>query len=181
MTITYILEQDLIKIEAPEIVAFITDIADYSTISMTGTRCSSTAITISYDTTEILNINSKFFIVDEVLYVRPSFFSLSVFTDSVYKFSIKFSLTDAGYTLIENCAFVDITFKCKVAAYLKDIIEENADLSDNEKVSTIIHLMHYSLVNGSNCGCNCSQMCEVFTELKKLLDNIQPENTNCGC
>lgn len=181
MTITYLVDQNLIKVEAPEITTFVADIDNYSTVTTTGNKCGSGNTVIPYDTTEILNVNSQVYIIGNILYIRPTFFGSSVFVDNIYKFSIKFTLEGGGYTLIENCIFIDITYKCKVAAYLKNIIEENADVNDNEKISTIIHLLHYSLVNGSNCGCNCSQLCEVFNELKLLLLNTKPENTNCGC
>lgn len=181
MTVTYLKDLDLIKIEAPEIVAFVTNIQTYSSITLTSNRCGANNISIIYNTTEILNINSKYFIVENILYVRPSFFNLAIFVDDVYKLTLRFTLGTSGYTLIENCIFIDITYKCKVAAYLKNILEENTNLADEEKVSTIIHILHYSLINGSNCGCNCTQLCEVFTELKKLLDNTKPENINCGC
>lgn len=181
MIITYLKDQNLIKIEAPEILSFEGNIGDYSTVALTGNKCNVTPTTISYNTTEVLNVGNKFFITDGIMYVRPTFFGMSAYTDNVYKFSIKFTLTAGGYTVIENCAFIDITFKCKVAGYLENILKESCDVTDTEKVGTIIHILHYSLINGSNCGCNCSELCQVFTELEKLLDTTNPENTDCGC
>ena len=181
MIITYLKDIGLIKVESPEIATFITNIADYSTVTVVGTKCKSNSVSVSYNTTEVLNVNSKFYIIDNILYIRPTFFGSTIFDDNVYKFSIKFIKTAGGYTLIENCAFVDNTYRCRVAAYLENIVSENKNLADSEKVGTVIHILHYALVNGSNCGCNCVEMCEVFNELKKLLDNTQPENTDCGC
>lgn len=181
MTITYIQEQNIIIVESPEITAFVANIDDYASITVAGEKCNSNTTTLTYDTTDVFDVNKKYYIIGNTLYIRPIFFNSTVFFDNVYKFNIKMVLTDSGYTIIENCLFVDITYGCKVAGYLKNIIEENADKYDTEKVGTTIHLMHYALVNGSNCGCNCLQMCEVFGELKNLLDNSKPENTDCGC
>lgn len=113
--------------------------------------------------------------------IYPLFFGLTAFIDGIYNFSVKRFEDEQGTVTEDNCLFVDLTYKCKVATLLKCIIEENKKQS-TEKISTVIHVLHYSLVNGSNCGCNCTEMCEIFRELTTLLANVDPQITNdCGC
>lgn len=179
MILQYLKEDDLILVTADEIDTFITNIDDYTSIAFTGTlNCSSTSITKSYTTTEIL-VNTNFaYIEDDKLYVKPLLFGLTTFADGIYKLVVR--IKDTDFTIMQNCIFIDITYKCKVASYLADLIEENKRKDKGDKKATIIHLLHYSLVNGSNCGCNCDEMCLIFAELRELLKN-QPIQNNCGC
>lgn len=185
MTITYNSSTKLIKIEAAEITAFADNIGDYESVLITGNiNCCSTSIEKELDTTEILVDTNPFYLdtTDKVIYVRPEFFNLVTdFIDGVYKFTIKLKY-DGGHTLFENCYFVDVTYKCKVAALLQDILKENAEgNSDSEKTSTLAHILHYALVNGSNCACNCADMCEIFSGLKDILESVDPTTSGCGC
>lgn len=111
------------------------------------------------------------------LYILPSFFSLTEFVDSIYRFEVKIYKEDS-WTSETNCAFVDITIKCKVASLLQGLIQESLD-QKIEQCSTMLHLLHYALVNGSNCGCNCEELCIVFRELIKLLGT--QVISDCGC
>lgn len=178
-------EVPLISITADEIQDFVDNIDDYSGVTVIETlNCTETPITQTYDTTDVLD-NTKLFYIDEdtnTLYISSQLLSgATSFVDGIYKFDVKFN-NASGYVLIQNCIFIDITYKCKVAALMQNIIKENEKVKDTEKVSTIIHLLHYSLVNGSNCGCNCDEMCEVFRGLQQLLLDIDPQILNdCGC
>ena len=125
-------------------------------------------------------INTGFFLQDDSLFIKPQFFGIDKLIDGVYKFEIKISKTQS-FTIETNCAFIDIETKCKVAATLQNIKKES-ETKGIEKCSTIIHLLHYALINGSNCGCNCDEMCKVYKELYRLLNNIDPQIVNdCGC
>jgi hypothetical protein len=134
-----------------------------------------TTILACYSTSD-----SKFFITDAV-YIHPSFFSESELKDGVYKVQLKIVKDDNSYVIETNCAFIDVTVKCSVAALLQNIITE-AKHTQNEKTSTVIHMLHYALVNGSNCGCNCAELCQAYKDLTALMEDIDPQTINdCGC
>lgn len=125
--------------------------------------------------------SSTVFIVADGILISPSFFEETLLTDGVYKITLKFLKDDNSYVLETNCAFVDIETKCQVAAVLQNILKESL-VKGTEKVSTVIHLLHYGLINGSNCGCNCVELCQVYRELVSLLETVDPNITNdCGC
>ncbi len=183
MTIKYLDSDNKLSIIADEINNFITNIADYTGITINANiSCLSNSNELTVDTTDILDDTKNVYIEDNVLYIKPELFSgMTKFVDGIYKISLKFvKINSGGYVKITNCIFVDITFKCKLASLIIDILEENE--RGTEKVSTIAHILHYALVNGSNCGCNCEEMCEVFNALKNLLTGIDVKTINdCGC
>lgn len=122
---------------------------------------------------------SDFFIGIDGIYVVPSMFNEITFTDGIYKIDINLQRTTSHIT-DSNCLFIDITFSCKVAAFLIDLIRKNEGIE--EKPSTMVHLLHYGLVNGSNCSCYCDELCMLFDELNGILTDFQSEiNTDCGC
>jgi hypothetical protein len=186
MIITYLSDTDELSLKSDEIDALITSI-DYSSIIIKGTKTCGTELSQEYTTDELNTPTDDFkFTLDTEnsrIIVKPIFFGLTSYTDGVYYLNVRLvKPDDAGYVEFSNCLFVDITYKCSVASLLKNIISENKNLQDNEKISTIIHILHYALVNGSNCGCNCTEMCTVFNELTSLLSNIDPQIQNdCGC
>lgn len=112
--------------------------------------------------------------------VKPAFFNVispNKIIDGVYHFNVKIFTDLDNYHYEEDCAFMDITFKCKVAAYIDALNDKNED----GEFATNIHILHYALVNGSNCGCNCVDMCSVFKNLYDLLKPITPQMQGCGC
>lgn len=120
---------------------------------------------------------------EKTIYIKPQFFNdATEFVDGIYKFIVKWTKEDNdGFIQEENCSFIDITTKCRVASILQNILKEANDNS-LEKVSGTITLLHYSLVNGSNCACNCDELCSVYRGLIELLDTIDPKIVNnCGC
>lgn len=153
------------------------------TLSTIGYGLSEDSLTFTtFGFTDPLN---KIFISDDSIYINPEFFNDNIaFISGVYSFSIKWTKEDSsGWVEESNCAFVDIDndIKCKVASVLQNILKESQKL-DPEQCSGIIHLLHYALVNGSNCGCNCTELCTVYKELVDLLNTIDPQIVNnCGC
>lgn len=182
MTICYEKDNDIIRLSSDEISSFFSYINDYVSIGIEATtNCGTLKYKVGLDTTAILDITNKFYIDNTgKLVVRPALFGLTTFKDGIY--SIKVTIAkDNQWIISENCTFVDVTYSCKVGAYLKDLLEENRGYAKVEKIATNIHMLHYALVNGSNCGCNCVELCQVYNELTKFLTNNTPQNSNCGC
>jgi len=120
---------------------------------------------------------------EEAIYVKPEFFNgATEFVDGIYKFSIKWIKEGGeGYIYEENCAFIDMTTKCRVAGLLDSALKETEDVNLEKMGSTAI-MLHYGLVNGSNCACNCDGLCEAFKGLINILDTADPNLINdCGC
>jgi hypothetical protein len=179
MTLQYLEDEDLLLVAASEIDTFITNLSSYQTIAITGDyNCGATSVLKTYTIDEIVDNTNYAYILSGNLYLKPQMFAQTTFTDGIYKVIVK--MHDANFTIIQTCIFIDITYKCKVADHLAELIEENRMSNNTDKRSTIVHLLHYSLIVSSNCGCNCDDMCIVFKELQKLLGS-QSIKSNCGC
>lgn len=112
--------------------------------------------------------------------VKPKFFDVitpNKIIDGVYHFNVKIFSTEDQYHYEEDCAFMDITFKCKVAAY----IDQLNSIFEEGQIATNVHILHYALTNGSNCGCNCQALCDTFKQLYDLLKPTSPQIQGCGC
>lgn len=182
MQITYISSTGLLQCSGSDLGDILTGIGAFGTVTLSGTKtCNIPPFTNTYPVSDITNVNNNFYVQAGAVYVSPKFFGLPALVDAVYYLSLKFIKTGGGYTMIQNCAFIDLIYKCKLATMLDQIIEENKAPNQIEKISTTAHLMHYALINGSNCGCNCTEMCSVFEELTILLKGIDPNFTDCGC
>lgn len=182
MTITY--KETYLLLESDKIDEVIATPGDFTKFEISGdinccsSGCGDTVTSITFDNP--FTTTSKVELSADGLKIFPAFFGLTEFMDGIYKFSVK-TFESGKATLESNCLFVDITIKCKVAKLLNCILEENKTKAP-EKTGTIIHILHYGLVNGSNCGCNCAEMCEVYEYLVSFLDSIDPETfADCGC
>lgn len=120
------------------------------------------------------NTNEESFIVNENLHITPSFFDMENFMDGIYKFKIRLTKQNGSWIEEKMCFFMDINTKCKVSRKIESIIED--DIEGNN-----IHMAHYALVNASNCGCNCNELCELYKYLLNLLGESKDKNTDCGC
>lgn len=172
-------------LESAQITDVIANPSDYEKLEITGdincctSGCGGTVNTVTFPNP--FTTTSSLQLVAPGIKVFPPFFGLTEFTDGVYKLSVKFFREDEDTLFQENCIFVDITLKCKVAALLKNLIEESKS-NNTEKISTIAHLLHYALFNGSGCACNCEEMCKVYAELISVLDSVNPQIfVDCGC
>lgn len=166
----------------PELAALILNPPGYTKIEVKATLNCGTEYsqTLPYPFTSTPNLA---LIGADGVQIFPGFFGgAAVFATGVYSIKVKIFLAVGGNTLIANCAFIDAdNTSCKVASTLHNILGEYEDRSE-EKPSTLIHLLHYSLVNGSNCGCNCDEMCKNYQALVDLLNNIDPQlKADCGC
>lgn len=97
-------------------------------------------------------------------------FGTDTWGDGVYRIVITISDDDQGNIESEqNCFFVDCETSCKVAKHLKELIAKEED--------TEVHLLHFGLVNASNCNCNCEEMCYLYRKLFAILE----KGTECLC
>lgn len=107
------------------------------------------------------------------MYIAPSFFSLEEFVDGIYSFTVSFNTKDNTITNEANCFFFDCETKCKVSTKLGELMNCN-------KTATNIFLLHYTLTEGSNCGCNCDELCAIYNKLCSELGTNE-SCSNCGC
>lgn len=181
MTITY--PGVNLAVSAEEIDSYIANPSQYTGIKLVATENCMSSYTASYLNADVHNTANKFWVdnATHILYVAPSMLGLMEYRDSVVKLEIKFQ-QPLGYIVISNCTFVDVDYSCKVATTLESLLDESKGNSLLEKTSTMIHLLHYSLFNGSNCGCNCQEMCDIFVELTRLLTGVEVgvlDDCNC--
>ena len=113
------------------------------------------------------------FVNNNMLYIAPSFFSLMNFIDGIYSFTLTFNTNGQVITTESNCFFFDCETKCKVSTKLNELLDCN-------KTATNIFLLHYTLTEGSNCGCNCEELCTIFNKLCSELGTNE-SCANCGC
>ena len=120
----------------------------------------------SYFATGVIITSDSILINSEVL-------SVDNFEDAIY--SVELIIIDGHRNTIteKNCYFFDCITKCQVASKLNEFI------TDTEETTTI-HMLHYGLINGSNCGCECNELCNLFEYLQKLL-GINITTSDCGC
>lgn len=107
------------------------------------------------------------------VFVGPEFFNLTNFTDGIYNFTIEAETITGDFISESNCFFFDCNTKCKVSTKLEELKKCN-------KSGTNLFLLHYTLVEGSNCGCNCEALCEIFENLCSELEGAE-SCVNCGC
>lgn len=136
----------------------------------------------TYTTTQTmpLSVNDYISFSSEGIEVKPALFNVvspNKIIDGVYHFNVKVFTDENNYHFEENCAFIDVTFKCRVAEYLNKL----NDINEDGQIATNVHILHYALVNGSNCGCNCIAMCDIFKQLYDLIKVITPQLQSCGC
>lgn len=113
------------------------------------------------------------FFAGNALMIEPSFFTMLNFQDGVYSFDITYTTSDNNIIQEKNCFFLDCNTACTVSTKLQEL-----EKVKDEKNATNIFLLHYTLTEGSNCGCNCDELCEIFTKLCKTLNS---SSCLCGC
>lgn len=168
-----------IKVTSAEIAALIATPGSYTKIEVKGTLSCGNEFSQILTNPFVATANLLLLGSDSIR-INPAFFGLIALSNGVYKVSVKI-FTASTNQFFSNCALVDIDLACKVAALLHNIL---ADYEHNleEKPSSLAHLLHYSLINGSNCGCNCDDMCKNYNALIDILTNIDPTLlADCGC
>ena len=102
-------------------------------------------------------------------------------------YSAKVIVTDAEniVTIDENCSFIDCDFSCKFSDAIKNMLSD--EMTKREEIINFL-MLHYTLTYSSNCGCNCSELCDIYKQLYKLaygtnliLDTQTSNISDCGC
>lgn len=108
---------------------------------------------------------------NNAIFVLPSFFGLTTFTDGIYHFTS--IVTTTSDILIEEqaCFFVD----CLMAG----LLHKQIDLEKCDAAQMHTLLMHYSLTQGSNNTCDCDDLYKIYSYLAKILNGQKLED--CGC
>lgn len=164
-------------IDSPIISNFLNDPSKYFSINLIADINCCPPITNSYSPSLIYDPNNTFYIdtATNLVYVNPSAFGLSTLSDGVYRCNLRFLFADnSGSEYDISCIFVDINIKCTLSNYLEGLIA-------GEDTSSIAYLLHYALTNGSNCGCNCDELCEVFNALNEIITDTTTQTNDCGC
>jgi len=92
--------------------------------------------------------------------------SATTWTDGVYKIIVTLTNIDGTVVVSEsNCFFLDCATSCQVAKHIKSLLKTDTD--------TDAHLLHFGLINGSNCNCNCDEMCYLYRKLYEILNNTE--------
>lgn len=127
--------------------------------------------TTEYFISSLSNKNTVASSINSGLIINPQIMDDILFEDGIYTIKTEV-ISDNGSTITEtNCIFVDCTTKCKIADVLPN-------LNNNEKIEVL--MLHYSLVNATNCSCNCKELCDVYTQLYKYIGTTIV-NSGCNC
>ena len=183
LTITYI-GSNTIVLQSPAIQNMIDNVTDYSKFEVTAVvNCCPDSFVheflFSSPTNQYIEVTSDSIILKPLFFGLLSNGDIDLLTDGVYKIGINmFYSLNTTYIHEENCSFVDVTYKCKVAAYLDKITD--VQTVDGQCAQNVT-LLHYALTNGSNCACYCNEMCTAFKELAKLINVNNPKSQGCGC
>ena len=100
------------------------------------------------------------------------YYSLDTFQDGIYAVTITLTPIDGGENIVvTNCYSVLCNHKCTIA----DKIEELKSTNPDDAIK--LYLVYTALINGSNCSCDCSKLCEMYEYLLILLGEIN--NFSC--
>lgn len=118
-----------------------------------------------FTATEITNISSNYNsdlveYIHNKLYIKPKFFSaIDLFVDGIYSVSVDIVTKNTIYSH-KKCIFV-----------FKDICLINNLYLINKELGLKAALLYTMLVENSDCGCDCSTACTLYSELYNLLNN----------
>lgn len=114
-----------------------------------------------YTSQKVIRLGSK-------IYMYPQYFNgATTFPDGLYSIKVTVELSNGGNSTEENCFMADCgDLKCRIAKYM-------VETKDTDPA-----LIHYSLTESNNCGCNCENACELYEHLNTLLNK---ENGCTSC
>jgi hypothetical protein len=129
----------------------------------------------------VSSLSSHVILSNDAIYINPSLFSDTELEDGVYSVQVIYTkVDDAGYKSETMCSFIDVNTRCEVATLMQELLA-----GEYKKEVESLWLLHYALTSGSNCGCNCEDLCEAFSQLTTLLNTITTDPntiiTDCGC
>ncbi len=112
---------------------------------------------------------------NESILLLPSFFGLGkTYPNSIVHIELLLKALNEDYIREETCFFIDTTMKCDLPSlHNLECVDEGIQLT----------MLHYSLVQASNCDCGCIEMIQVFEHLQSQLRHVnnQPKDRDCGC
>lgn len=128
-------------------------------------------------------VDSNVTIDESGIFIAAAFFEegATTLTDGIYTVTVKVTKAeDGGFTTETSCAFIDVLTKCKLSETLNAYIGTDAGKSEEALAMT---MLHYALVNGSNCGCNCADLCAAYDKLVEMLGTLEETTIveDCGC
>ena len=88
--------------------------------------------------------------------ITPSFLSLTSFQDGIYQVILE-GITTSNTATDEKCTFIDVSLKCQVASAVADGNIETG-------------ILYYTLKQGQTCDCICTNLCDIFCKLNKILN-----------
>ena len=136
--------------------------------------CTGYPVTIAFTANKPVTSAGLYTIDNKVIKLEPGVLGTgtTVFPDGVYKVVVT-QIEDGGapITTESNCFFMDCSTSCEVAKYVKNLLKTPADVE--------AHLLHFGLVNGSNCNCNCDELCSLYSKLYNILNNTETCLCNC--
>lgn len=101
--------------------------------------------------------------------INSSFFENGI-VDGVYTVEISMFQGNGTEFSDTGCIFIDCKTKCKVYELIKTLT--------TKEEKTQVLMKHYSLTVGSNCSCDCSDLCLIY---KSLLEDLGNVDYDCGC
>lgn len=95
--------------------------------------------------------------------IYPEFYELTdTFSNGVYSVTILAVKADDSTATEQACVFMDCDIACKV-----ELVEQM--------------VLHYALVNGSGCTCDCSKMYTIYQALLSKISTGTANESDCGC
>lgn len=170
MLISVASDYSKLTVSSSDIDDVIANVGNYIGITVTVSKncCDNTTYTYSL---ALPTISSDYFNLNTGLDILPAFIDEDEFIDGVYKVTIVIELDDNSKITEHNCLFVDNETNCNLA-------EGIINLEDDDKIHAL--MLHYGLIQGSGCGCNCDELCTLYNDLLKLLGSTDNSNCNCG-
>ena len=117
----------------------------------------------------VVSANNTLFTTAGIV-LNSNIIGADAFPDGIYKVKVTLWRPSGSRVAQQNCLFFDCNTACKVSAELTTATTDE---------QTELLMLHYGLTKGSNCACDCDQLCKLYQRLHMLLTNTQIQD--CGC
>lgn len=118
-------------------------------------------------------------IIGDNLIIKPEFYITGAlkFVDGVYSIKVILDNGDETFTIDNNCAFIDCNYTCLINGMILNALA--SDDKGKKEEGLFMSMALYTLEEGSNCGCNCSEMVALFKKIR--VDLLNNSNGKCKC